>query len=135
MTLTVKMLRKRSLAVSLLGRRPMKPPWAAPWLALRYELRRALLFERRQARPPVRGRLLEPTQDFCREASSGRAKLGRAAGGAIQSRFDTVYAQCMAAKGNNVEGPPVAPAPVVYGAPGYISPPRPVYGAPASYYY
>ena len=34
------------------------------------------------------------------------------AGGSIQSRYDAVYAQCMAAKGNQVPGP-------YYGGPGY----------------
>jgi hypothetical protein len=32
----------------------------------------------------------------------------RAAGGSLQARYDTVYAQCMSAKGNRVAGPPVA---------------------------
>ena len=31
----------------------------------------------------------------------------RAAGGSLQARYDTVYAQCMAAKGNRIPGPPV----------------------------
>jgi hypothetical protein len=35
----------------------------------------------------------------------------RVAGGSLQGRYDTVYAQCMAAKGNRVSGPPVYPAP------------------------
>jgi hypothetical protein len=35
----------------------------------------------------------------------------RAAGGSIQVRYDTVYAQCMAAKGNRVAGPPMYPPP------------------------
>jgi len=35
----------------------------------------------------------------------------RAAGGSLQARYDTVYAQCMAAKGNRVAGPPVYPPP------------------------
>jgi hypothetical protein len=56
---------------------------------------------------------------------------GRAAAGSIQGRYDTVYAQCMAAKGNRVGGPPapvVVAEPVVYGDPV-------VYGGPAPYYY
>ncbi len=59
----------------------------------------------------------------------------RAAGGSIQSRFDTVYAQCMTAKGNNVGGPAgpapvavIAPAPVVYAYP------RPYYYGPGPWY-
>ena len=32
----------------------------------------------------------------------------RAAGGSLQVRYDTVYTQCMTAKGNRVAGPPVA---------------------------
>jgi hypothetical protein len=56
----------------------------------------------------------------------------RAAGGSIQGRYDMVYAQCMAAKGNHVGGPPapVVAAPVVYGepAPYYYGPaPIPLY--------
>ena len=35
----------------------------------------------------------------------------RAAGGSLQARYDTVYAQCMAAKGNRVAGPPDYPPP------------------------
>src|SRR5262249_43964279 len=30
----------------------------------------------------------------------------RAAGGSLQARYDTVYAQCMSAKGNRLPGPP-----------------------------
>jgi len=48
----------------------------------------------------------------------------RAAGGAVQGRYDTVYAQCMAAKGNDVPPPP---GPVVYAAPP-PPPPGPYYG-------
>ena len=33
---------------------------------------------------------------------------GDAAGGSLQVRYDTVYAQCMTAKGNRIGGPPVA---------------------------
>ncbi|HXY58551.1 MAG TPA: glycine zipper family protein [Methylocystis sp.] len=46
----------------------------------------------------------------------------QAAAGAVQSRYDTVYAQCMAAKGNNVAPPP---------GPGYYPPPPP---PPGPYY-
>ena len=38
------------------------------------------------------------------------ADNANAAGGSLQARYDTVYAQCMAAKGNRVGGPP-PPAP------------------------
>ena len=48
-----------------------------------------------------------------------------AAGGSLQDRYDTVYAQCMTAKGNVLPGPYAAPGPV-YGPP----PPPPPY-----YYY
>jgi hypothetical protein len=42
-----------------------------------------------------------------------------AAGGSLQARYDTVYAQCMAAKGNRVGGPP-GPGPVyAYPPPAY----------------
>jgi hypothetical protein len=42
-----------------------------------------------------------------------------AAGGSLQARYDTVYAQCMAAKGNRVGGPP-GPGPVYpYPPPAY----------------
>jgi outer membrane lipoprotein SlyB len=36
----------------------------------------------------------------------------RAAGGSVQARFDTVYAQCMTAKGNQVAAPYVVAEPV-----------------------
>jgi hypothetical protein len=39
-----------------------------------------------------------------------------AAGGSLQARYDTVYAQCMAAKGNQIPGPP---EPVYYPGPYY----------------
>ncbi len=38
----------------------------------------------------------------------------RQAGGAIQSRYDVVYTQCMAAKGNDVGGGPGYPGPAPY---------------------
>jgi hypothetical protein len=44
----------------------------------------------------------------------------RAAGGSLQARYDTVYAQCMTAKGNRVAVPYVAEPVYVY--------PRPYYG-------
>jgi outer membrane lipoprotein SlyB len=50
----------------------------------------------------------------------------RAAGGSLQVRYDTVYAQCMTAKGNRVAGPPVAEP--VYGYP------PPDYWGPGYYY-
>ena len=40
----------------------------------------------------------------------------RAAGGSLQARYDTVYAQCMSAKGNRIPGPP---GPVYYPGPYY----------------
>lgn len=51
----------------------------------------------------------------------------RAAGGSVQVRYDTVYAQCMAAKGNRVA------APAVVAAPAYVYP-RPYYWGPRPYY-
>ena len=50
----------------------------------------------------------------------------RAAGGSLQARYDTVYAQCMSATGNRVAGPPVAEPVYVY--------PRPYYWGPGYYY-
>jgi outer membrane lipoprotein SlyB len=50
----------------------------------------------------------------------------RAAGGSLQVRYDTVYTQCMTAKGNRVAGPPVAEPIYVY--------PRPYYWGPGYYY-
>jgi hypothetical protein len=57
----------------------------------------------------------------------------RAAGGSLQARYDTVYAQCMTAHGNQVAPPPVvvaaAPPPVVV-----AEPPPPVVVYPRPYY-
>lgn len=53
----------------------------------------------------------------------------RATGGAIQARYDTVYAQCMTSKGNNVMAPS-APPPIVV-----VDAPPPVYVAPRPYYW
>ena len=41
-----------------------------------------------------------------------------AAGGSLQARYDTVYAQCMSAKGNRIPGPPVV-EPAYYPGPYY----------------
>lgn len=49
----------------------------------------------------------------------------RAAGGSLQARYDTVYAQCMTAKGNHVQPPYVEPV-YVY--------PRPYYWGYRRYY-
>ena len=43
----------------------------------------------------------------------------RAAGGSLQARYDTVYAQCMTAKGNRIPGPPVVEPVYVYPHPYY----------------
>jgi hypothetical protein len=51
---------------------------------------------------------------------------GDAAGGSLQVRYDTVYVQCMTAKGNRIGGPPVA-------APLYDYPP-PYYWGPRYYF-
>ncbi len=58
------------------------------------------------------------------------ASNARQAGGAVQDRYDTVYAQCMKARGNLVEdvAPPVREV-VVYERP------RPIYVEPRPYYY
>jgi Glycine-zipper domain len=45
-----------------------------------------------------------------------------AAGGSLQVRYDTVYAQCMTAKGNRIGGPPVAEPVYVYPPPYYWGP-------------
>jgi len=50
----------------------------------------------------------------------------RAAGGSIQARYDTVYAQCMTAKGNHIEAPYAVAEPV------YVYP-RPYYWGPGYY--
>ena len=42
-----------------------------------------------------------------------------AAGGSLQARYDTVYAQCMTAKGNRIAGPPVVEPVYVYPRPYY----------------
>jgi Glycine-zipper domain len=47
---------------------------------------------------------------------------GDAAGGSLQVRYDTVYAQCMTAKGNRIGGPPVAELVYVYPPPYYWGP-------------
>ena len=47
---------------------------------------------------------------------------GDAAGGSLQVRYDTVYAQCMTAKGNRIGGPPVAEPVYVYPPPDYWGP-------------
>ena len=51
---------------------------------------------------------------------------GDVAGGSLQARYDTVYAQCMTAKGNRIGGPPVV-------EPGYAYPP-PYYWGPGYYF-
>lgn len=43
----------------------------------------------------------------------------RAAGGSLQARYDTVYAQCMTAKGNRIPGPAVVEPVYVYPHPYY----------------
>ena len=55
------------------------------------------------------------------------------AGGSLQARYDTVYAQCMTASGNVIEAPPPPPV-VVYErpAPVYVEP-EPYYGGPRYY--
>jgi outer membrane lipoprotein SlyB len=50
------------------------------------------------------------------------AGSGDAAGGSLQVRYDTVYAQCMTAKGNRIGGPPVAEPVYVYPPPYYWGP-------------
>lgn len=66
------------------------------------------------------------------------AENGRAVGGSVQSRYDTVYAQCMSAKGNEVvpNAPPPGEPTYVYGGPGpaYVYP-RPYYWGGGGYYY
>jgi hypothetical protein len=55
------------------------------------------------------------------------ANNAQAAGGNMQARYDGAYTQCMYAKGNTVQAPPVAYA--AYPAPGYgYYPPPPYYG-------
>jgi hypothetical protein len=47
---------------------------------------------------------------------------GDAASGSLQVRYDTVYAQCMTAKGNRIGGPPVAEPAYAYPPPYYWGP-------------
>ena len=56
------------------------------------------------------------------------ANKANEAGGSLQARYDTVYAQCMTASGNQVV-PPAPPAPVVV-----YERPEPVYVYPRPYY-
>ena len=53
---------------------------------------------------------------------------GDVAGGSLQARYDTIYAQCMTAKGNRIGAPPV-PEPIYVAAP-----PPPYYGGPRYYF-
>ena len=46
----------------------------------------------------------------------------RAAGASLQLRYDTVYAQCMSAKGNRIARPPAAEPIYVYPPPDYWGP-------------
>jgi hypothetical protein len=55
---------------------------------------------------------------------------GRAAGGSIQARYDTVYAQCMSTKGNRVMAPNAPPPPVLI-----VEEPEPVFVSPRPYYW
>ncbi len=57
------------------------------------------------------------------------ANRANEAGGSLQARYDTVYAQCMTASGNQV-APPQAPPPVVV-----YERPEPVYVYPRPYYW
>jgi len=54
------------------------------------------------------------------------ADNGDVTGGTLQARYDTVYAQCMSAKGNRIGGPPAA-------GPVYAYPP-PYYWGPGYYF-
>jgi hypothetical protein len=62
--------------------------------------------------------------------AGGLVGAGKAneAGGSLQARYDTVYAQCMTASGNQIAPP--APAPVVV-----YERPSPVYVYPRPYYW
>jgi len=69
------------------------------------------------------------------------AENGRRAGGAIQGRYDRVYAQCMTAKGHRISEPEIEPVVVVDAPPPVYVYPRPyywgpgvVYGPPRPYY-
>jgi hypothetical protein len=57
------------------------------------------------------------------------ANRANEAGGSLQARYDTVYAQCMTASGNVIAPPAPPPAVVVYDEP------RPVYVYPRPYYW
>jgi outer membrane lipoprotein SlyB len=58
----------------------------------------------------------------------------RAAGGSLQARYDTVYAQCMTAKGNRVQPPYAYQSVPVYGPPPVYVYPRPYYWGYGRYY-
>lgn len=57
----------------------------------------------------------------------------RRAGGAIQARYDRVYAQCMVARGHRIAEPDIEPVVVVEERPVYFHP-RPYYWGPGVYY-
>jgi len=60
----------------------------------------------------------------------------RAAAGSAQYRYDSVYARCMASRGNHIAGPAVeVMGPPVYGPPvyAYPPPPPPPYWGPGYY--
>ncbi len=72
-------------------------------------------------------------------AAAGSANA-QAAGGSVQARLDTVYAQCMIARGNQVTAPPPGPPPYGYPYYGYGGPgpffvyARPYYWGPGYYH-
>ena len=107
---TVSLQLSRRLGTNPLARRPIRPQ-SVP-----------LLLARRLAPSNMgTGAALGAGTGLVAGSAIG-AGNGDAAGGSLQVRYDTVYAQCMTAKGNRIGGPPVAEPVYVYRPPDYWGP-------------
>ena len=119
---TVRGQLSRPSVTSRPARLPIRQGLVAPLLALHWaplQVRRSGL--RRETWERVRR--LAPVLVYSQVALQGD---GRFAGGSLQARYDTVYAQCMTAKGNRVAAPYVVAEPV------YVDP-RPYNWGPGYY--